>query len=69
MNLILHKIISLFLGDPLIRLIISLGLLIGLLWLDTLLPQSWRIKVGIGVIVFVGALNFNILWGWLKESL
>jgi len=67
MNLILKKIISLFVADPLVRLIISVVLLIGLLGLVSLLPESLRIRAGIGVIVFVAVLNFRTVIGWLKE--
>lgn len=67
MNLILKKIISLFQSDPIVRLTISMVLLIGLLGLVSLLPDSMKVKSGIGVIVFVGLLNFRIVIGWLKE--
>lgn len=67
MNLILHKIISLFQADPLIRLFISVSLLIGLLFIVSLLPKSIQIKAGIGVVVFVGVLNFRTVLGVFKD--
>lgn len=67
MNLFLNKIISLFFSDPLVRLVLSIIILIVLLFLVSLLPESFRIKAGIGVIVFVGILNFPIVWGIVKD--
>lgn len=67
MNLILNKIISLFFSDPLLRMVISVLILIGLLFIVTLLPESWRIKAGAGVIVLVAVLNFRTVWGIIKD--
>lgn len=67
MNLFLNKIISLFFSDPLVRLVISVAILIVLLFLVSLLPESWRIKAGVGVIVFVAVLNFRTVWGIIKD--
>ncbi len=67
MNLILKKIITLFVTDPVVRLVMSMVLLIGGLSIVSVLPESIRVKAGIGVIVFVGLLNFRTVWGWFKE--
>lgn len=67
MNLILKRIMSLFQADPLVRLLISVTLLIGLLFIVSLLPESIKIKAGIGVVVFVGILNFRTVLGIFKD--
>jgi hypothetical protein len=67
MELFLHKLLSLFQGDPFVRFVISMVLLIGGLFIVSLLPQSWRFNLGVAIIGFVAILNFRTVLGWIKE--